>query len=164
MDDPGSAPGGVVGVGIDAVDVDRFRAVLRRRPGLAARMFTDRERDDAARSSDPTERLAARFAAKEAVMKALGRGIGSFALRDVEVVRAEGSGSSAGAPSLRLRAGAARLAGERRVGRWHVSLSHTATTAIAMVVAERGAGGTGGSAGAGGTGGSAGAGGTGGSA
>ena len=124
-------------MGIDAVDVDRFRAVLRRRPGLARRVFTDRERDDAARSSDPAERLAARFAAKEAVMKALGRGIGSFALRDVEVVRAEGGGSRAGAPSLRLRAGAARLAGERRVDRWHVSLSHTATTAIAMVVAER---------------------------
>ena len=136
MDDPRTPPRGVVGIGIDAVDVARFRLVLRRRPGLAVRVFTDKERDDAARASDPAERLAARFAAKEAVMKALGRGIGSFALRDVEVVRAEGTGSRAGAPSIRLRAGAARLAGDCRVDRWHVSLSHTATTAIAMVVAE----------------------------
>jgi holo-[acyl-carrier protein] synthase len=135
---PAVVSGGVVGVGIDAVDVGRFRAVLARRPTVADRVFTPSERDDAARSADPTERLAVRFAAKEAVMKALGRGIGGFALRDVEVVRGAGKGSAAGAPSLVLRAGAARLADERGVGRWHLSLSHTATVAIAMVVAVGG--------------------------
>jgi holo-[acyl-carrier protein] synthase len=134
------ASGGVVGVGVDAVDVDRFRAVLERRPGLAARVFTESELADAGRHGDRAERLAARFAAKEAVMKALGRGVGSFALRDVEVVRAEGIGSRAGAPSIRLGPGAARLAVDREVEHWHVSLSHTARMAIAMVVAERGAG------------------------
>jgi holo-[acyl-carrier protein] synthase len=130
------APAGVVGVGIDAVDVVRFRKVLGRRPGLADRLFTDAERADAAMARDPAERLAARFAAKEAVMKALGSGIGSFALRDVEVVRAPGAGATSGAPSLRLAAGAAELAHHRRVTRWHVSLTHTSQMAVAMVVAE----------------------------
>jgi holo-[acyl-carrier protein] synthase len=127
---------GVVGIGIDAVDVDRFRRVLSRRPRLAERLFTDTERADAAGTVDPAERLAARFAAKEAVMKALGQGLGSFALRDVEVVRTPGTGSAAGAPNLRLSARAAQLAGARRVSRWHVSLTHTDRLAMAMVVAE----------------------------
>ncbi len=127
---------GLVGVGVDAVDVGRFRAVLHRRPGLAHRVFTDAERADAARAKDPAERLAARFAAKEATMKALGSGIGSFALRDVEVVRAGGPGATAGAPSLRLAAGAAELARDRHVTRWHVSMTHTAQVAVALVVAE----------------------------
>ncbi|HUA95283.1 MAG TPA: 4'-phosphopantetheinyl transferase superfamily protein, partial [Acidimicrobiales bacterium] len=61
---------GVVGVGVDAVDVDRFRKVLARRPTLAERVFTEGVRADAGAVRDPAERLAARFAAKEAVMKA----------------------------------------------------------------------------------------------
>ena len=126
----------VVGVGIDAVDVERFRRVLGRRPGLAARVFTDGERADATRSGDAVERLAARFAAKEATMKALGRGIGSFALRDVEIRRSGAPGPRGGAPSLHLSAGAAALARECNVDRWHVSLSHTAQVAMAVVVAE----------------------------
>ncbi len=126
----------VLGVGVDAVEVDRFRRVLARRPTLLDRLFTEAERADASAMADPTQRLAARFAAKEATMKALGTGIGGFALRDVEVVRAPGTGATSGAPSLRLSAGAARLAERRGVARWHVSLTHTHQTAIAMVVAE----------------------------
>jgi len=131
--DQTGAARGVVGVGVDAVDVDRFRAVLARRPGFCARVFTEGEQADAAGRA---ERLAARFAAKEAVMKALGTGLGGFAWRDVEVVRAPGRGATGGAPSLRLAAGAAELARRRRVARWHVSLTHTGRTALALVVAE----------------------------
>jgi holo-[acyl-carrier protein] synthase len=127
---------GVVGVGVDAVDVVRFRRVLDRRPAMAERIFTDGERADAAAGGDPAQRLAARFAAKEAVMKALGSGIGSFALRDVEVVRAPGIGFTAGAPTLRVVNAAAELARIRGVARWHVSLTHTSQVAVAMVVAE----------------------------
>ena len=127
---------GVIGTGVDAVDVGRFRRVLARRPGLATRVFTDAERADAGRSADPTPRLAARFAAKEAAMKALGSGIGGFALRDVEVVRGAGPGALAGAPSLALHAGAARLADRRGVTRWHVSMTHTELVAVATVLAE----------------------------
>ena len=73
----------------------------------------------------------ARFAAKEATMKALGGGIGSVGWREVEVVRL-----GTGEPTLRLFAGAAALAARRGVAHWHLSLTHTATVAIAMVVAE----------------------------
>jgi holo-[acyl-carrier protein] synthase len=128
--------GAVVGVGVDLVDVQRFRRVLARRPGLAERVFTAAERAEASRRLDPAEPLAARFAAKEAAMKALGSGLGAFALRDVEVVSGPGPGARRGAPTLRLSAGAARTARASGVARWHVSLSHTAEMAVAMVVAE----------------------------
>jgi holo-[acyl-carrier protein] synthase len=118
----------LVGVGIDAVDVDRFARVLRRRPAVGERLFTDRERADAAGSA---ARLAARFAAKEAVMKALGVGVGAFRFQDVEVVRAP-----SGQPSLAVTGAAAALAGELGVAVWHVSLTHTATVAQAVVIGE----------------------------
>ena len=126
----------VVGVGIDSVDVARFKAVLARRPRLAARLFTQGERDDAMMRRDPTERLAARFAAKEATMKALGTGIGGFAFKDVEVVAQGGAGAERRAPALKLNCAAATLADRRGVKRWHVSLTHTAQVATAVVVAE----------------------------
>jgi holo-[acyl-carrier protein] synthase len=120
----------VIGVGIDAVDVDRFRRTLARTPRLVDRLFTADERAYASRSSDPTERLAARFAAKEAVMKALGVGLGAFAFNDVEVERA-----ASGAPTLVLRGSAGALAADRGVREWKVSLSHTAHIAEAVVIA-----------------------------
>ena len=130
---------GIVGVGVDAVDVVRFRRLLDRRPSLAHRCFTASEQSDAGMSADRAQGLAARFAAKEAVMKALGSGLGAFALTDVEVTRAPGAGAARNAPSLVLRGGAAALAGERGAGRFHVSLTHTDGVAIAFVVAERAA-------------------------
>jgi len=129
-------PAQLAGVGIDAVDVARFRGLLARRAGLAGRLFTDAERADAAGGGDPAERLAARFAAKEAAMKALGTAIGGFSFHDVEVVRSPGEGATRGAPSLVLRAGAAAVASSRGVGRLHISMTHTSHTAMAIVVAE----------------------------
>jgi holo-[acyl-carrier protein] synthase len=136
-DDVHGPQGTIVGIGVDAVDVARLRQVLARRPGFAARFFTGIEQADARRSSDPTESLAARFAAKEAVMKALGTGLGGFALTEVEVRRGPGEGATAGAPSLVLHGAAAALAARRQVGRLHLSLTHTADVAVAFVVAER---------------------------
>jgi len=121
----------MIGLGIDAVDIARFRDVLARRPGVASRLFTDGERAYASRLADPTPSLAARFAAKEAVMKALGVGIGAFAWQEVEVVRDDSSGR----PSLRLRGAAATLSDRRGVGTWHVSLTHTSALAEAVVAA-----------------------------
>ena len=120
----------MTGIGIDAVEVERFRAVLARRPGVGRRLFTDRERASLAARRDPVPGLAARFAAKEAVMKALGVGLGAFAFHEVEVVRAR-----SGAPSLVLRGGAAALASRRGVAGWRLSLTHTAATAEAVAVA-----------------------------
>jgi holo-[acyl-carrier protein] synthase len=126
--------GDILGVGVDAVDIDRFREVLARRPGLVERMFTDTEREYARRVPDPTQRLAARFAAKEAVLKTLGVGIGAAGLREIEVRR-----NSEGAPFLALAGAAATLAAKRGITRWHLSLTHTDLVAVASAVAEGGA-------------------------
>jgi holo-[acyl-carrier protein] synthase len=129
----GVIPGGeVIGVGIDAVEVERFRTVLDRRRGFAERVFTAAERAEAAARHDPVPGLAARFAAKEAVMKSLSVGLGAFDFADVEVVRGEG-----GAPALSVSGRAAQLAAERAIGGWHVSLTHTASMAMAVAVAYR---------------------------
>jgi holo-[acyl-carrier protein] synthase len=121
----------VKGIGVDLCEVDRMRAALARTPGLRARVFTDAEQAYCDRRRDPTERYAARFAAKEAVMKAMGVGVGACKWREIEVAKA-----SSGAPSVRLHGGAARLAEERGITRWHLTLTHTHRTAEAIAVAE----------------------------
>jgi len=128
---PVAVAGPVVGIGVDAVDVDRFRAVLARRPAMADRLFTDGERTYAERAADPVPRLATRFAAKEATMKALGVGLGAFRFDEVEVVRV-----GLDAPSLALAGAATARARASGVDRWHLSLSHTDGVALAFVVAE----------------------------
>jgi holo-[acyl-carrier protein] synthase len=120
----------IVGIGIDAVEVDRFRTALAKRPGLMTRLFTAGERAYGEQARDPAERLAARFAAKEAVMKALGVGLGAFAFCDVEVVKAP-----SGAPSVSLSGRAAELADRLGVTGWRISLTHTARVAEAVAVA-----------------------------
>lgn len=120
----------VHGIGSDLVEIPRFRLALERRPGLAARLFSESEREDAARFREPAPHLAARFGAKEAVMKALGVGLGRFALRDVEVVRLP-----SGQPELVLRGGAAALAAAQGVVGWRLTLSHSASMAMAVAVA-----------------------------
>jgi holo-[acyl-carrier protein] synthase len=118
----------VVGIGIDAVDVARFSLILARRAGFAERVFTPLERSTC---NGAPERLAARFAAKEATMKALGVGLGAFGFHDVEVERLP-----SGRPLLRVGGRAAALAEAAGVRRWHVSLTHTHAVAEAVVVAE----------------------------
>jgi len=129
--DPGAVAGPVVGIGVDAVDVERLRTVLGRRSGMAGRLFTDGERAYAGRAADPAPRLATRFAAKEATMKALGVGLGAFRFDEVEVVRV-----GLEAPSLVLHGSAAERAERSGITRWHLSLTHTDATALAFVVAE----------------------------
>jgi holo-[acyl-carrier protein] synthase len=123
---------GVVGVGTDLVEVARFRLALERRPAMAARLFSDAERAYAGRFKDPTKSLAARFGAKEAVMKALGVGLWKFAMRDVEVVRLP-----SGEPTLALYHKAAALADERGVREWRLTMTHTDSMALAIALALR---------------------------
>jgi holo-[acyl-carrier protein] synthase len=125
-----TAPLGVRGLGTDLVEVERFRLALARRIALSDRLFTPGEQEYAHGQHDPVKSLAARFGAKEAVMKALGAGLGAFRFREVEVVREE-----SGAPSLALHGAAAALAAERGVMAWQVSLTHTDSTAMAVVLA-----------------------------
>lgn len=105
--------------------------MLSRTPSFRVRTFTEEERAYCEKMNDPTERFAVRFAAKEAVMKAMGLGLGAFGFYDCETVIAP-----SGAPSLVLRGPALEQAAARGITDWHVTLTHTATTAIAMVVAE----------------------------
>ena len=122
--------GVVIAVGLDVVDLDRFRAAVERTPGLLDRLFTAGERTTAAERRDPIPSLAARFAAKEAVMKALGVGLGAFAWTDVEVGPVE-----SGAPTLALSGAAAARAGDAGVIDWHLSLTHSGLVAAAVVLA-----------------------------
>jgi holo-[acyl-carrier protein] synthase len=109
----------VAGIGVDVVDLARFAETLQRTPGLHDRLFTAAERNAAPQT------LAATFAAKEAVAKALGVP-GDLSWQDVEVTRDE-----RGRPAL-------TVADSRWSElRWHLSLSHDGGVAVAMVVAER---------------------------
>jgi holo-[acyl-carrier protein] synthase len=121
----------VVGIGIDVVDIDRFRRSLRRTPSMRTRLFTAVELEFVAGQTDPAPSLAARFAAREAVMKSLGLGLGAFGFHDVWVER-----SGSGAPSLAVTGTAAQLAADAGVSRWHLSLTHSDLVAAAYVIAE----------------------------
>ena len=115
----------IVGVGIDVVQVARLERALTRTPTLGERLFTDAER-----ALPRTESLAARFAAKEAVAKALGAP-GGLRWRDAEVVR-----DPDGRPRLVLHGAAAEEAQAQGITTWHLSLSHDGGIATAVVVAE----------------------------
>ncbi len=109
------------GIGIDLLEIARLERALRRRPRLAERVFTEAERGYAAARARPGRHLAARFAAKEAVVKALGLH-GGFGLSEIEVVAGE-------PPAVRLSGRAAEAAGECEV---EVSLTHSRDFAAAV--------------------------------
>jgi holo-[acyl-carrier protein] synthase len=113
-------------IGIDLLEIGRLERALERRPRLAERVFTESELRYANERARPGRHLAARFAAKEAALKALGTG--SFALREIEVV--EGP-----PPRLELHGRAAASARERGVA-LSVSLSHSREMAVAVVLAD----------------------------
>jgi holo-[acyl-carrier protein] synthase len=117
---------GIVGIGVDVVDIARFARTIARTPGLRDRLFTEGERGLRPGS------LAARFAAKEALAKALGAPSGLH-WHDAEVVT-----DDAGRPSFIIRGSVAALATELGAGSVHLSLSHDAGIASAMVVVEAG--------------------------
>jgi holo-[acyl-carrier protein] synthase len=114
----------IVGVGIDVVDVARFERSLERTPALRTRLFVAAERGLAVRS------LAARFAAKEALAKALGAPPG-LRWTDAEVRTAPD-----GRPSLHVAGTVEAVATRLGVARWHLSLSHDGGIATAIVIAE----------------------------
>ena len=111
------------GVGIDLLEIERLERALERHPRLADRVFTDAERSYSAAKARPGRHLAARFAAKEAVVKALGL-TGGFGLREIEVVAGE-------PPTVRLSGKAERAAAGRRV---EISLTHSRDNAAAVAL------------------------------
>jgi holo-[acyl-carrier protein] synthase len=130
--DPHSLAGGVVGHGIDLVELADFSRLLQE-PAcrFLDRHFTPAELAAAGDGVERAQRLAARFAAKEAVMKALGVGWGAgVAFTDVEVVTAEN-----GAPTVILRRQVLQVARDRGVKRWILSTSHSGNCAVASAIA-----------------------------
>jgi holo-[acyl-carrier protein] synthase len=115
----------MAGVGIDLLEIDRMERALERHPRLAERVFTDAERAYAVARARPGRHLAARFAAKEAVLKALGLS-GGFGLHEIEIVAGE-------PPTVRLSGHAAEAAAGRRID---ISLTHSRDNAAAVAVAH----------------------------
>ena len=122
----------VIGHGIDLVDVAEMRRWIEDvRDPLIPRCFTQSELDEIGDAVDRIERLAGRFAAKEAVLKALGTGFGAgVAFIDVMIHRAPGA-----APEVRLAGGAAKAAAALGITAWRLSISHAGGMAIASVLA-----------------------------
>jgi holo-[acyl-carrier protein] synthase len=114
----------IAGIGVDIVDLARFDRAMTRTPKLLVRLFAESER------GLPVHSLAARFAAKEAVVKALGRADGVVAV-DIEVVSDEH-----GNPDLVLHGAVGEVAAARGIQRWHLTMTHDAGVACAFVVAE----------------------------
>lgn len=121
----------IVGHGIDIVEVGRLRQLIDRHgERFLSRCFTAEEVAYARRRPQRlAEHLAARFAAKEAVMKVLGTGTRGVGWCDIEVVRLP-----TGQPTLRLNGKAARIARERGIAKWHLSLSHVPSHATASAI------------------------------
>jgi holo-[acyl-carrier protein] synthase len=123
----------IVSHGVDLVEVERIASLLDEHgQRFLDRCFTAAEQAYAQDNRRRAEHLAGRFAAKEAVLKALGTGLSDgIAWTDVEVVRLD-----SGKPTIRLHARALEIASELGIERWHLSISHTAGHAMASVVAE----------------------------
>jgi holo-[acyl-carrier protein] synthase len=120
----------ITGLGVDIVEIDRMRDALARRPRLKERLFSEEERAYCEKRAKPEVHYALRFAAKEAVLKALGTGFAGMRFTDVEVVR-----EANGRPVPRLSGAAAQRAADLGVIEMHLSLSFTHTTAVASAVA-----------------------------
>lgn len=114
----------IVGIGVDLVDVARFETAIANTPNLKERLFTDREKDLNSFS------LAARFAAKEALMKAVGKAQG-LSFQEVQIVKDE-----FGKPSFELSGQSQATVSEKGIAQLHLSLSHDGQMAIAYVIAE----------------------------
>ena len=122
---------GTVGLGIDIVEIPRMRRILERTPSFARRCFSEAECDYCFSTMDPAKGFAARFAAKEAVVKALGCGFSEgIGVRDIEVAR-----NSRGRPQAVLHGRAAEVAAELGIDEIALSMSHTENDAVACAMA-----------------------------
>ena len=120
----------ITGLGVDIIEIERMRLALVRHPRLRERVFSEAERAYCEARSRPEVHYALRFAAKEAVLKALGTGFSGVRFRDVEVTRDE-----RGRPAPVLHGRASELADSIGVTDMHLSLSFTPSTAVASAVA-----------------------------
>lgn len=121
----------IIAIGVDTVHVPRFAAIMERRPTIVDRLFThDESQLPEGRGRRSAASLAARFAAKEAVAKALGAPAG-LRWHDCRIVVDE-----SGRPRVEVLGTVAAASSERGIDRWHVSVTHDGDYAVAQVVAE----------------------------
>ena len=120
----------ITGLGVDIVEIERMRTALERHPRMRERIFSAEERAYCDARNKPEIHYAVRFAAKEAVLKALGTGFAGMRFTDVEVLR-----DDRGRPVPHLKGRAAEVAAEHGVIEMHLSLSFTHVTAVASAVA-----------------------------
>ena len=118
----------IVGIGIDLAEIERVEKLYQRYPEqFLARCFTEHEQEYATRFANPSRRLAARFAGKEAVMKSLGRGWCQLRWKDIEI-------TGGGKPTVRLFGTALERASQLGVTEVHVSITHTDATAMVLAI------------------------------
>src|SRR5262245_177387 len=123
----------IIGIGIDIIEIERIAEVyVRHRERFTQRILTDAERAYVLRHADPRHRLAGRWAAKEAALKALGTWLGNgIGWKDCEILPDE-----LGKPRLTFHGGAMARSKELGATRWHVTITHSDTVAMAQVILE----------------------------
>lgn len=122
----------IVGIGTDLIAIERIRQAIERNPKFKHKIYTPAEQAYCEQAQDPMGRYAARFAAKEAVAKALGTGIGKIGWLDVEITKL-----ASGAPALQLSGAARQLQHQLGINHLHLSMSHCQQQAVAYVVLEQ---------------------------
>jgi holo-[acyl-carrier protein] synthase len=121
----------IIGIGIDSIEIDRVARAVRGRPRLRTRLYTARELAQLPSGDKAFSRMAALFAGKEAVLKALGTGLKEHSWQQVEILHDE-----LGAPGVHLHGQAASTAAARGIVAIHISLTHDQGRAMAFCVAE----------------------------
>lgn len=121
----------ITGIGTDLIEIARIQRAIEKNPHFMERVYTADEIAYCQRKKNAWQSFAARFAAKEAVSKALGTGIGPVGLMEIEIVNTE-----KGQPMVVLHGKALQLAADRNIQRVHISLSHSEAYAMATAVLE----------------------------
>ena len=121
----------IFGVGTDLIEIDRIRQAIEKNPRFLQKVYTEAEIAYCQRKKNPWQSFAARFAAKEAVSKAMGTGLGRIGLHDIEIVQ-----KPSGQPQVVCHGAAKAFLLEHGLGNVHISLSHSAQFAIATAIIE----------------------------
>lgn len=122
----------MVGNGVDLIEIDRIKEMIQRKPRFIKRFFTEKENLFFESKGFKSESIAGNFAAKEAVVKAIGTGVRGFNLMDIEVLR-----DALGKPCVILHGRAKEIAEGLGVGIIHLSISHTQSYAVAFAIAMK---------------------------
>ena len=122
----------IIGIGTDIIEIERIKKAIERRSGLLVKIFTPKERNYCLGRENPWPSFSARFAAKEAVMKALGAGFSQCSFSEIEIRR-----NHQGKPQIYLSGRALNLAKKQGINYWHLSLSHNKNHSLAFAIAEK---------------------------